>query len=285
MVVRIVTDSTSDVPPRLAQQHGIVVLPAYINIGSESFLDGVELTREEFYRKLPGLKSLPTTAAPAAGTFTATYENLLAEGASGILSIHIAAALSGILNAAQAGLNAVETDADQAPIELFDSRQLSMGLGLLALTAAEAANAGATLPEIVKHLEQRVKQTQVVAVLDTLEFLRRSGRVSWTEFGLGTLLRIKPLIRVFDSVAKPVARVRTRKRAINELITLVESLGALERMAILHTSAPEDAEALRQRLSSVFPGGSRPDIVEVTPAIGAHIGPRAVGIACIVAAP
>jgi DegV family protein with EDD domain len=132
-------------------------------------------------------------------------------------------------------------------------------------------------------LQERVRNTYVLAVLDTLEFLRRSGRVNWTEFSLGTLLKIKPLITVFDGEAKSTARVRTHKRAVNQLIDLVEAFGGLERLAVLHTSVPAEAESLRERLQHLFPGGETPEIVEVTPAIGAHIGPGAVGVACIVA--
>ena len=174
---------------------------------------------------------------------------------------------------------------DNLRVHLFDSRQLSMGLGLLVLTAAEAAAAGRSAAEIVTMLEKRVRQTHVVAVLDTLEFLRRSGRVNWTEFSLGTLLKIKPLITVFDGEAKSAARVRTFRRAVDQLITVVEDFGHLERLALLHTNAPAEAHALRDRLKHLFPGGDTPEIVEVTPAIGAHIGPGAVGVACVVALP
>jgi DegV family protein with EDD domain len=280
MTVRVVTDSTCDLPEHLAREAGIIVLPAYINIGDQSYLDGVELTRQTFYEQLPHYAFSPTTAAPAVGAFTEVYERLAAEGATAILSIHVAGSLSGILNAAQAGANATEA----VPVELFDSQQLSMGLGLLALTAARAAAAGHTLAEIVSELNQRVRRTRVLAVLDTLEFLRKSGRVSWAEFGLGTLLKIKPLISVQEGEAKSIARIRTHSRAVAELIQLANSLGPMEQLAILHTAAEEEARQLRQRLSNLFPGDATPEIVEVTPAIGAHIGPKAVGLACILAA-
>ncbi len=279
MTVRVLTDSTSDLPEQLAREAGIVVLPAYINIGDQSYLDGVELTRQAFYEQLPHYTSSPTTAAPAVGAFTEAYERLAAEGATAVLSIHVAGSFSGILNAAQAGANAT----DAVPVELFDSQQLSMGLGLLALTAARAAAAGQTLAEIVSDLHERVRRTRVLAVLDTLEFLRKSGRVSWAEFGLGTLLKIKPLISVQEGEAKSIARIRTHSRAVEELVQLANSLGALEQMSILHTAAEGEAAQLRQRLSNLFPGGATPEIVEVTPAIGAHIGPKAVGLACITA--
>lgn len=285
MTIRIVTDSTADLPDTLVLQHQICVLPAYINMDGESYQDGIDLSRPEFYDRLPDLESSPTTAAPATGTFMEAYTQLAEEGATEIISIHVSSTLSAFLNSARLGAEAAEAACDNLRVHLFDSRQLSMGLGLLVLTAAEAAAAGRPVAEIITMLEKRVRQTHVVAVLNTMEFLRRSGRVNWTEFSLGTLLKIKPLITVFDGEAKSAARVRTFKRAVNQLITLVEEFGDLERLAVLHTNALAEAENLRERLQHLFPGGETPEIVEVTPAIGAHIGPGAVGIACVVALP
>jgi DegV family protein with EDD domain len=283
MTIRIVTDSTADLPESLVQRHGICVLPAYINMAGESYQDGIDLSRQEFYTRLPDLPSLPTTAAPASGAFMETYLQLAEEGATDIISIHIASTLSAILNSARLGAEAAGATRKDLHVHLFDSRQLSMGLGLLVLIAAEAAAAGRNPEEIMALLQNRVQYTYVVAVLDTLEFLRRSGRVNWTEFSLGTLLKIKPLITVFDGEAKSSARVRTSKRAVNQMISLLEAFGSLERMAILHTTALSAAEDLRGRLHHLFPGSDTPEIVEVTPAIGAHIGPGAVGVACVVA--
>lgn len=277
MSIRIVTDSTCDIPADLQERHGILVLPAYINIGDQSYLDGVELSRQTFYTNLPDYPRTPTTAAPATGTFAAAYEKLAGEGATEILSIHVAASLSGILNAARLGAEA----ADAVPVTLFDSRQLSMGLGLLALTAARAAQAGHSMGAIVALLEERVQRTHVLAVLDTLEFLRRSGRVSWTEFSLGTLLKIKPLVHVHDSEVKSLGRIRTQKRAVEEMLQFARSLAPLEQVAFLHTQNPAGAAAIQEALQAFIPAGQQPPVVEVTPAIGAHIGPGAVGLACI----
>ena len=279
MTIRIVTDSTSDIPESLANEHNVVVLPAYVNVGEDSYLDRVQLSRREFYEMLPSLSEPPTTAAPAVGAFTEAYERLAAEGATEILSIHLSAKLSGMLNAARLGAEA--TDAVQ--VTLFDSRQLSMGLGILALTASQDAAAGQTMEEITAGLERRVSRTHVFAALDTLEYLRRSGRVSWAAFGVGTLLRIKPLLHVFDGDVEMIERVRTRSRAIRRLIENVEALGPLERLVVLHTRDPDGAAALGEDAAHLFPPQDDFPAVEVTPTIGAHVGPGALGFACLAA--
>lgn len=279
MTIRIVTDSTSDLPERLASEHSIVVLPAYVNVGEKSYLDQVELSRQEFYERLPSLPEPPTTAAPAVGAFTEAYEKLAAEGASEILSIHLSANLSGMLNAARLGAQAT----DAVRVTLFDSRQLSMGLGLLALTAAQDAAAGCSMEEITAGLEKRIGRTHVFAVLDTLEYLRRSGRVSWAAFGVGTLLRIKPLLHVFDGNVEMMERVRTHSRAVRRLIEHVEALGPLERLVVLHTRNPDGAAGLSEEAKELFPAQGDLPAVEVTPTIGAHVGPGALGFACLAA--
>ena len=278
MTIRIVTDSTSDIPPEAAAKYGIVVVPAYVNIGGESYLDGIELSRREFYQKLPDYPSPPTTAAPSPGAFTETYNRLAEEGATQILSIHVASTLSGILNAARLGAEAT----DAVEVTGFDSQQLTMGLGLQAITAAEAAAAGHSVAEIVALLSERVKRTYVMAFLDTLEYLRRSGRVSWAQFGIGTLLRIKPILKVHLGTVEMLERVRTSKRALNRFLEIVTELEPLESMAILHTHATqEEIEAFRQQIQFLVPNGLTPLAVELTPALGAHLGPGGFGIACV----
>lgn len=280
MNIRIVTDSTSDLPTGYIERHQITVLPAYINVGEKSYQDGIDLSRRDFYEQLPHFPVQPTTAAPATGVFTEVYERLAAEGATEILSIHVSSTLSGFLNAARVGAEAAEG----VKVTLFDSRQLTMGLGLLVQVAVEAVAEGCSMDQITARLQERLQRTHVFAVLDTLEFLRRSGRVSWTEFGLGTLLKIKPVIHVYDGEARSAAKVRTRAKALTQLIELVESLGRPEQLALLHTNAPEEVQAFKQRIAHLIPAGQDPIIVEVTPAIGSHIGPGAVGLACIMSA-
>ena len=278
MTIRIVTDSTCDLPSSLAEAHGITVLPTYVNVGRQSFLDGVDLTRAEFYERLPQYNRPPTTAAPAVGAFSTVYEKLAQEGATHVLSIHLASSLSGLCNAARLGAQAAEG----IEVTVFDSQQVSMGLGFMALSAARAAQAGATMSQIISALQEQVRRTHVFALLDTLEYLRRSGRVSRTEFGLGTLLRIKPLMHVHEGKVKSLEKVRTHSKALAQLLQYVADLGPLREVALLHTANDEGGLLLRQEASHLFPAEYEPVSVEVTPTIGAHVGPGALGIACVV---
>ena len=280
MTIGVVTDSTCDIPADTAAEHGIVVVPAYVNIGQESYLDGIELTRQEFYERLPTYAQAPTTAAPPPGAFKRAYEQLAAQGVTEILSIHVASSLSGMLNAARLG--AEETTDVQ--VTLFDSQQLTMGLGLLAISAAKQVAAGRSMKEVITFLEERVERTYILGVLDTLEYLRRSGRVSWAQFGIGTLLRIKPLLHVHMGQVEMPERVRTSKRAMARLLELAAALGPLEDLALLHThGSEEEIRAFREKTSFLNPEGPPPLAVELTPAIGAHLGPGGLGIACVAA--
>lgn len=275
MTIRILTDSTCDIPPQIAEKLAVKVVPVYINIGSDSYLDGVELPRREFFINLPNYDSFPTTAAPASGTFTAAYQQLAQEGATDIISLHIAANLSNTYNAARLGAE----DVQGAKVTLWDTRQLTMGSGLQVIAAAEAAAAGRSLDEILALLQDIRSRTRIYAVLDTLEFLRRSGRVGWAQFGLGTLLRIKPVIEVYESEVIMKDRVRTWNRATRRLIELVELQQPFERIAVLHANNIEGARRLQEQIAALFPPGEEPIFMEITPAIGSHIGPGAVGFA------
>lgn len=277
MTIRIVTDSACDVPADVATKLGITIVPVYINVGEKSYLEGVELTRETFYRNLPTYDPYPTTAAPAAGTFTEVYERLTAEGATQILSMHLAATLSATYNAARVGAEAAES----APVTLFDTEQITIGAGLLVITAAEAVATGCSLEEILTMLRERVARTRVFGMLDRLESLRRSGRVNWAQFGLGTLLQIKPVMMIWQGQVEVVARVRTSKRSIQHMLQMLEQYSPFERLAVIHVSAAEAARELCQQAKHLFPEGYEPLLVEITPAIGTHLGLGAIGFACI----
>ncbi len=275
MTIRVVTDSTSDIPADRVAEYGITVVPAYVNIGDESYLDGIDLSRESFYQRLPSIEEQTTTAAPAPGAFTEVYKRLADEGATQVLSIHVASSLSGMLNTARVGAEA----ADQVQVTLFDSEQLSMGLGLMAIAAAKAAKEGWTMSDIVAMLESRVSRTHVFGLLDTLEYLRRSGRLNWAEFGLGSLLRIKPIIKVHRGEVEMLDKVRTSKRALDRFIEHISDLAPFEDASLLHTHATDKLDTFRQRTQFLIPGDQRAPAVELTPALGVHIGPGGVGIA------
>ena len=277
MTLKIVTDSACDVPQDLAESLGITIIPVYVNIGEEGFREGVDITREEFYKNLASYPVYPTTAAPAIGTFTEVYEQLAAEGATEILSIHLAESISSTYTAARLGAEAAEGVA----VTLFDSHQITLGAGLLVLAAAEAAAEGKPLDEIVTMLNERVPRSRVFGMLDNLEALRRSGRVNWAQFGLGTLLRIKPVMMIQADDISVVAKIRTRKRALKQTIQMVNAFSPFERLAIIHVNAPELAEELRQQALDLFQTEHPPFTMEVTPAIGVHLGVGAVGFACV----
>ncbi len=275
MTVRIVTDSTCDLPPELAAEHSIRIVPTYINVGEQSFRDGFDLTREDFYRRLPTYDPYPTTAAPGPGAFQAVYEQLAAQGASAVLSIHIAENLSAVAAAARLGASEVTS----IPVVIFDSQQLSMGLGFQALAAAELAAAGKGLEAIQERLRDQIPRTLVSASLESLEYLRRSGRVSSVIAGLGNLLQVKPIVLVQQGEIT-IERVRTRQRALEQVAELLEAQAPFERLALVHTHAAEALERFRTRVGGLLPAG---DVltVDVTPVIGTHSGPGAVGFAAV----
>lgn len=276
MTIRIVTDSSSDLPANIVEQFGISVVPLYVNIGTDSYLDGVEMSRQEFYEGLPTFDVHPTTSVPGPGQFVEAYARLAAEGATEILSIHISSSLSAVTNSARLALD----EFDSAPVTILDSGNLTLGTGLLALTAAQAVATGQTLEEVVALLENQVSRTYCFAALNTLEFLRRSGRLTRFQSSLGSLLQVKPLLTMHDGQIG-MERVRTRNRALLRVIELTEALGPLQELAVVHTHAHADAELLRQRSLHLFPASESPIFAEVTPVIGSHIGPGAVGFVAI----
>jgi len=278
MPVRIVTDSTCDLPAEIIAQYGIHVVPLYINIGEKGYLDGIDITRAEFYQGLAGFEKHPTTAVPSIGRFTAAFSALADEGATEIISIHISSALSGILDVAQAAAR----ENTPVPVTVFDSQQLSLGTGFLVEKAAQLAAEGKTASEILAALRSQINRSHVFAALDTVEFLKRSGRMNRYLAGFASLLQIKPILIMHKG--KPgTERVRTRDRAMRRLVEILESLGPLEKVAIVHTHAFTDRIAeLRNMAAHLLPSGNILN-EDITPVIGAHIGPGALGFAVVAA--
>jgi DegV family protein with EDD domain len=248
----------------------------FVNVGKLSYLDGIDLTREEFYQRLPTFPEHPTTAVPSTERFRQAYAALAAEGASEVLSIHISTTLSAVLDVAR--LAAQEMTA--VPVRVFDSQQLSLGSGFLVETAARMAAAGSPAAEILQVLQSQVERTHVFAALDTLEYLKRSGRMNGYLAGFATLLQVKPILTMHKG--KPgTQRVRTRERALQRLVEMLAALGRLERVAILHSHAsPEHLAELRRKAAYLL---TEEDILtqDITPVLGVHIGPGAVGFAAI----
>ncbi len=275
MSIRIVTDSTCDLPADVIAGYGIRVVPIYINIGKHSYLDGVDISREQFYKSLPTYQVHPTTAAPSPLKFHSIYDSLAEEGATQVLSIHISSRLSAVLDSARIG--AQETTSSL--VTVFDSRQLSLGTGFLVETAARLASEGCSMGEILNALNDQIQRTRVFAALDTLEFLKRSGRMNGIVAAMGTMLQLKPIVTMYDG--KPGAeRVRTRARALSHLFEMLHQAGAAERIAMVHTHAPEPVAELRKQAARFLPEGDIASM-DITPVIGAHIGPGAVGFAVV----
>jgi len=276
MTVRIVTDSTCDLPAELAAEHGITVVPLYVNFGSESYLDGVDLSRGDFYARLPTAAPPPVTSAPGTATFTDIYRKLIDEGASAILSIHIGSALSNVFNVAKMAAASIA----EVPVRVLDGGQITLGTGFLALQAAVLAASGAALDTIAGAVEDLAKRVHSFAALDTLEYLRRGGRVSMLMFSVGTLLQLKPIITMHAGKVS-TDRARTSSGAVRRLIDLAARQGPLESIALVHANALDRLEQLRREVEARFPAAPVRMVGEVAPVIGAHVGPRSIGIVCI----
>lgn len=274
MQTAIVTDSTADVPAALAKKLNIHVVPAILMLGEQSFEDGKGLTRQEFYERLPEMNPLPTTGTPSVGVFESVYQNLFDQGIKQIISIHVASKLSGIYNTAK--LAAKNFDSQ---VHIIDSESLSMGIGFQVITAAEAASANLPLEKIFEIIETTRQNTRLIAMLNTLEYVHRSGRVGWARARIGSLLRIKPFVEVKAGQVINMGQARTRKKGIAHLKNLLQRQGPLERLAILHTNAEEDAIAFLNDLSGEIPAD--PFIVNVTTIIGTHVGPKALGFTAV----
>jgi DegV family protein with EDD domain len=275
--VRVVTDSTADLPPELAAEWGITVVPCLVHFGRETFREGVDLSHAGFYRRLAVAPELPTTSSPGPGVFAAAYRQLAVETRQ-IISIHVSSKLSAVYNAAHLGAEGIQ----EAEVALVDSSTVSMGLGWLAVLAARAARAGHSLQEIVRLVEATRPRVRVFALLDTLEYLRQGGRVSRLVAMLGALLSVKPMLSVEGGDVLPLGRVRSRRKAVARLVSLVEELGPLAELAVLHSHARQAAEALADRLAAFFPR-QRMVIVEIGTVIGTHVGPNGLGMACVIA--
>ena len=274
MTIGIVTDSTADIPKDLLSIHQIESVPITLHIDGKSYVDGETITREEFYTRMPTMKTPATTASPSVGDFAERYEKLFAAGAEKIISIHAAANLSGIFNAAR-----LAADDFGERVHVFNSGQLSLGCGFQVLAAAEAAAKNIPTDTILNSLFTMQKKLKLIAVLDTLEYLRRSGRVSWAKARFGNLLNLKPMIELSYGKVENLGAVRTTHLADRRVHEMLREVGALERLAVLHTNAEARA---RQFLADAAPNLSGPLLlINVTPAIGAHLGPNGLGFAAL----
>ncbi len=274
MEIGFVTDSTSDIPRNLAEKYGIQIIPALVNIDGKSFSDGIEITREEFYTRLPRLNPPPMTSSPSVGVFQQCYDKLFKTGKDFIVSIHPPNDLSGIFNAAR--LAAQEFGPQ---VKVIDSGQLSLGLGFQVLSAAEAAARGGILEEVLSKAESVRRRVRLAALLDSIDYVRRSGRVSWAIAMIGSVLRLQPLVELRHGLVHRLGQARTRLQGIDRLMEALNSWGPLERLAVLHTNAESVALQLLEEVRTRV--GQVPMLVNVTTAIGTHVGPNALGFVAV----
>ena len=275
MRIKIVTDSVCDFPVDLIQQYNITVVPSYINIGEKSYLDGIEMTHKQFYEGLNTFPQHPKTAAPGPETYVKAYSDAAKEGYDLILSIHVASNLSTIYNSSMQAASEVKI-----PVSVHDSQQLTLGAGLQVITAAKMAEAGASLKEIKAAITDLGNRTYVYALLDTLKFLHLSGRINLAMRGIGSLLRIKPLMTFHAGIAI-FEKVRTRGKAIERMLQYVRKLGPLEHVSVVHTQAFDAARWLYQKAQMIIPENNQPMYQTVTPLVGAHVGPNGIGLVCV----
>ena len=274
MAVKVVTDSTADLPPGLAEELGVTVVPANVHFGEEVYRDGVEITGDEFYRRLVASQRLPTTSQPTPGDFLSAYESVGAT-TDEIISVHVSAKLSGTLNSAS---QAREEYGGDCRIEIIDSLQGSMGLGMLVIAAAQAAQRGGSLDEVAAETRAAVPSVGFMGLLDTLEYLEKGGRIGKAQAFMGSLLRIKPLLTIRDGEAHPLERARTRAKGVDRLCQLVQEMMPLDDLGVVYTTTPDEARALAQRLQAFLPQGEV-RLSQVGPAVGTYLGPGVLGVA------
>ncbi|HVM52378.1 MAG TPA: DegV family protein [Acidimicrobiales bacterium] len=272
MPVKVVTDSACDLADELVAELGITIVPLSIRFGSEEYIDRVNLSPQEFYDKMASTAALPETAAPAPGAFEAAFRSALDAGADGVLCVNLSGQLSATIESAR---NAARSMPD-APIRIIDSLSVTGGLGSMVKAAAEAARDGASLDDVAALVEGMIPRTRVYGALDTLENLKKGGRIGGAQALLGSLLSIKPLIEVRDGVVHEAGKPRTRSKAIKALVDKLREAGPVENVHVLHGFAP-DAEELIAQVAAVVPREQlTTGIIGAT--IGTHGGPRLFGI-------
>ncbi len=272
MGIRVVTDSACDLPAPLIDALGIEIVPLTIRFGDQEFVDRVELSADQFWDRLEHSDTLPETAAPSPGAFEACFRDLAARGATGIVCINLSSHLSGTMQSAQV---AAAATVEVCPVQVIDSQSASMGQGNLCLTAARRAADGDSLESIVAEVVDRRDRTKLFATLDTLEFLKKGGRVGNARALVGTMLSIKPVIELRAGVVEETAKVRTRSKALR-MLAAKASEEKIEHLSVLHGNAP-DLEEFFDLLAPIFP---RDEIITglIGPVIGTHAGPRVIGV-------
>ena len=277
MSIAVVTDSTSDLPVDITEQHGITIVPLNVHIEDETYLDGITISADEMYRRLPDQKVIPTTSAPSVGSFIEVYEKL-SKSHDAVISIHLSSKLSLTHNSAVQA--AADLNKKGAKIEVVDTEQASMALGWIAVHVAEKIALGGSLEEVVALAKSASKRASFIGMVDTLEYLIRGGRIGKAQGLVGSMLRIRPILTLIEGVAHPAGRVRNRKKGIARLKEMVAETAPLDKLAVLYTTDKEDAEKIADAVAEHNPEG-RPIVAQLGPVVGNYLGPGTLGLGLI----
>lgn len=273
MAVRVVTDSSCDLPVARAAELGIEIVPLTIRFGNEEFVDRIELTNEEFWTKVATSEVLPETAAPSAGAFEETFQRLAADGADGIVCINLSSRLSATMQSAQVAAKALK---GTCPVEVVDSMMVSMGLGLQCINAVRLSNEGNDLDSIARATADQARRTRLLGALDTLEHLRRGGRIGAAQALLGGMLSIKPVIEVRDGAVAEAGKVRTRSKSLKLLADKLAEAKDPEQVFVFDAQAP-DVEEMIELIAPIV-ARDQIEFGTIGPVIGTHAGPRTIGL-------
>jgi len=276
MAIKIVTDTLGDIPPDVAEELDITIVPVNIMFGTDVYLDGVDITIEEVYERLVSSKTPPTTSAPPIGSFVEAYEKA-AEEADEILVITVNSKWSATHESA---LQAAEQMTKKRRIEVIDSRVGCGAQGLLVIAAAKAVKAGASFNEVVKSTHDNMQRIDICYCFDTLEYLYRGGRIGRAKALMGSLLKVHPITTIKDGEAYPVGRERSREKAIDHLVNFALGYSQIEELMVEHATTPDEAEQIVERLSIKFPK-ERIYRSRVSPVIGAYVGPRVLSVSLL----
>jgi DegV family protein with EDD domain len=276
MAVKIVTDSLGDIPSEVAEELGITVIALNVHFGTQTFRDGIDLTTEQFYGKLEHSKTFPTTTVPPLSVFVNTYDKL-AEETDEIVVITFSHKLGAAYDTA---LEAKGLMKRKCRVEVIDSLWAVMAQGLIVMAAAKAAQAGANIDEVVALTRRNIPRADVRMVFDTLEYLKRGGRIGKAQAFLGSMLKVNPILGIRDGEVYPFVRERSRAKAIDYLYNFATSFSHIEGMAVEDATTPEEADELAERLGAKFPG-ERIYRSKVSPAVGAHVGPHVLAVAVL----
>ena len=277
MTIKIVTDSTSDLPQDVAESMGIEVVPLNVHFGTDGYKDRVDLTPDRFYDLLINGDVFPTTSQPSVGEFIDVYKRL-APDADGIVSVHVSEKVSGTMNSARLASQQAEVD---CPIEVVDTYLASMGVGMVVMEVARVAGSGGDMNEVTLAARDAVTRCQCFVLLDTLEYLQKGGRIGKAQALLGNLLRIRPLIIVQDGEVHTLGKERTRRKGIAKLISTATEFAPLAGVAVMYSTSPDEAHTLAQDLTSLMEGDQEPMVLQFGPTLGTYVGPDALGIGLI----